>query len=185
MSEVTCIFFERELKIRRSLRRYVSADNRGDCPRGGYCQALTLLDEIAWTSDIIEAFDHVPHDDIRWPKACALCGRPFEDIDQWQVFCDWLFRHPETGQLLSIPELPVGALWRAHWHEDSPRYVGPDGYALMCRLPNHHDWLIDGPSQQSDKGWTRTGSLPKISVSPSILADDYHGHLIDGVLRAC
>jgi len=185
MSEVTCLYFERELKIRRSLRRYVSHDQRGDCPCGGYCQASVLLDELHWTSDTIEVFDHIPHDDIRWPKTCEACGREFINEDTWQIFCDWLYRHPETGDLLSIRQLPIGAIWRAHWHEDHQRWTGPDGHSLVCRLPDGGDWLIDGPSQQHEKGWTRTGAPPKITVSPSILTDHYHGHLIEGVLKSC
>lgn len=179
MSEVTCIFFERELKIRRSLRRYVN----GDGPHG-LCEAMVPLDEILWTPPVIDVFE-LPHSDPRWPTACVTCGKLFVEADIWQVFSDWLYRHHESGQLATIKEMPIGAIYRAHWYEDMPRWTGPDGHSLMCRLPDGHDWAMDAPSRGGGAGWTRTGVPPKITASPSIMSDKYHGYLVDGVLRSC
>jgi hypothetical protein len=184
MSEIACLFFERELMIRRSLRRYTPSEKK-ECARGGYCNAKAPLDDLPWTPSIIEAFDPIDHGDPRWPKACEACGHIFEEEDAWQIFSDWLFKHPETGRLLTTAELPIGAIYRAHWFEDRANWVGPDGLSLMCRLPPEgHDWMIDGSSKNGGR-WSRTGVPPKISVSPSILTDSYHGYLTDGVLRSC
>jgi hypothetical protein len=47
------------------------------------------------------------------------------------------------------------------------------------------EWAIDMPSIDGGK-WSRTGTVPKISVTPSILIPDkYHGFLTDGTLRDC
>jgi hypothetical protein len=72
-------------------------------------------------------------------------------------------------------------MWDAWW---MPSPKGPDGRYLVVRLPGNHEWAIDGPSSQHREpgAWTRTGTPPRITASPSILAGDYHGWLRDGVL---
>ena len=67
---------------------------------------------------------------------------------------------------------------------------GPDGKCLMCRVTGGHDWFIDGKSTNGS-GWTRTGTVPRISVKPSILiygrdgkTPVYHGYLTNGILRS-
>lgn len=35
------------------------------------------------------------------------------------------------------------------------------------------------------KPWTRTGAIPKVTCSPSILTPRYHGFLRDGFLEEC
>ena len=82
-------------------------------------------------------------------------------------------------------------MWYADWMGQN--YIGPDGHALVVRTPSG-DWAVDGPSSGGGK-WTRTGTVPNITVTPSIvmgphkdaegkiLKPGYHGWLRDGALH--
>ena len=60
----------------------------------------------------------------------------------------------------------------------------PEYTSLIVMTPGG-EWAIDMPSIDGGK-WSRTGTVPKISVTPSILIPDkYHGFLTDGTLRDC
>lgn len=189
MSAVTCFYLEPLPKIRRLLRRYRSSDHKCPKPYLGwdYCNAELFLDEVDHPlKQVIESY-FIPHEDPRWPKACAGCGYVFEEKDTWQVFVDSLYRRSDTGEVTTIREAPAGAIYDSWWMPDS--YRNPvDGLALICKLPGGHCWGIDGPSS-THKGpgaWTRTGTPPKLTVSPSILVpDSYHGWLKEGILVEC
>lgn len=91
-------------------------------------------------------------------------------------------------------------MWNAWWMPENWR--GPDGIALMVRLPNGHDWHVDGEASNcTRKGephacWVRHGDPRTATVhvdkdgdtcaagAGSILAGDYHGFLQHGVLTA-
>jgi hypothetical protein len=183
MSEIQCVFYERVPRLRRLLRRLTFDHNCGD-PSQRVCEASIFLDEIDWLLDhIVECFEW-PHEDPLWPKRCPRCPYEFVPGDYWQVSTKWLYKDPNTGAHVAEDEMPPGALYRAHWLEDMDNYKGPDGWALICKLPYGGEWLIDGPSKDGGR-WTRTGTVPRISATPSILTSGYHGYLTDGVLRAC
>jgi hypothetical protein len=125
--------------------------------------------------------------DPRWPPACA-CGYLFRPTDTWQHRMRRHFVDKATGAKYTLEAAPAGAMWNAEWmyHHDRK---SPDGLWLCVRLPNGHDWLMDGPSSNGTF-WTRTGTPPKVTVRPSIFArmgkpDAYHGFLTDGVLEEC
>jgi hypothetical protein len=184
VSDVICYYLEQIPKVRRYLRRYRSSAT-STCPtRYGYCNAQTLLDEQDYPVGItLECYDDtISRDDPRWPKFCPGCGKGFADTDEWQVNVDALYRRSDTGAIVALGEAEAGAMWDAYWW----RYKGPDGKCLVVKLPNGHDWIIDGPSQQHKEpgAWTRTGTPPLITASPSILADDYHGWLRNGILSS-
>ena len=40
-------------------------------------------------------------------------------------------------------------------------------------------------ARRAERPWTRTGVAPKLTAQPSILCQDYHGWLRDGVLVPC
>ena len=185
MPNVVCFFLDRLPKIRRRLRRFTM--NR-DCPvqspdKVSCCNASAPLDEIGYTNEIIEWFDWT-HLDERWPKQCAACGYVFVADDNWQVASDFIYRRTDTGEELVWRDAPAGAMIDCHWMR--PHWRGPDGLCLMVKLPNGCEWIVDGPAaSQDDKskaGWTRTGTPPNVTATPSILARDYHGFLRDGVL---
>lgn len=172
--------------MRRGLRRYSMNDAR-PCtnPHSGsqaWCDATTPLDEIDYPIDsIVECFDW-PKDDSRWPVVCARCQQPFTEKDHRDVARHMLYRRSGTEELLTLHEAKPGDMWNAWWLQQ--RFRGPDGLALIVKLPGNGDWVIDGPSQQhpAPNAWTRTGTPPLITVSPSILTDHYHGWLRDGIL---
>jgi hypothetical protein len=92
---------------------------------------------------------------------------------------------PETGETLVMlyGHIAPGAMWHLDWLKGNPYYTGPDGLALAVALPNDAgQWWIDGPSSQGGN-WQRTGTPPKITVTPSVhVPGKYHGWLRDGVL---
>ena len=115
--------------------------------------------------------------DPRWPSHCD-CGYAFQPNDTWQVNDERLYKGDPSGELYTLRHAPAGAMWDAWWMGASSR--GPDGIALVVRIPCGGDWAVDD-------GWTRTGN-PRtglVTVSPSIQSPTYHGHLWDGYLVSC
>jgi hypothetical protein len=206
---VKCFFLEETNDAQCALRRYHSSEVK--CDPGvtrphngtGYHNAMTpyavkpiIIDPIfgSWTVEQ----EKVPHDDPRWPTHCA-CGYQFTDDDAWQFFSDRLYRRTDTGEVLSLRDAPPGAMWYASWMEDTPALCGPDGHALMVRLPDGHDWHVDAESSNctrkgdlSHKCWVRHGTVPNITVDKngetcragagSILTPNWHGFLRNGLL---
>lgn len=178
MTQIPCFWLEPSERIQRDLRRYA-----GDsvCLYGhGYHNAEAPLDEIlSPATDIIQAASH-PKEDPRWPTRCQ-CGYEFVAEDQFQVFQRRLYKRSDTSTLVTLQEAPVGAMWDADWY---PR-KGPDGRCLVVMTPGG-EWMVDGPSTTGGN-WTRTGEVPFITATPSILITnrsepDYHGFLTNGVL---
>jgi hypothetical protein len=189
MSEVVCFYLQPLGKIRRSLRRFRSSDIKCPKPYQGwdYCNAECFIDELPYPiKQVVESYSF-PHDDPRWPNACTGCGAPFKDDDTWQVFVDTLYTRSDTGEVTTIREAPAGAMWDSWWMPDAYRNK-TDGLALILKLPGGHTWGVDGPSSSHKEAgaWTRTGTPPKLTASPSILVPGgYHGWLRDGVLVEC
>lgn len=189
MGQIKCVLFERVPEIARYYRRYAK-DHECEYKPGvmSYCNACTFMDVIPLEGDTIHEQPMPPKDDPMWPKGCERCGYPFVDEDRWQVFTDWRFRNTETGEIVNFRELPVGAMYDCHWYGKDMR--GPDGKALVVILPDRTPWCIDGYAHPKGQepiphAWTRTGTPPNVSASPSILTPGYHGWLKDGVLTDC
>lgn len=198
---VKCFLIEPSGKLQRSLRRYRGAVA---CPGGAsYCNAMNVLEIVP---DVRDASDAIPlqpavcHSHPLWPTHCPLCKRAFTEEDNWQVFGDPIFRRVDTGEEFTLRDAPPGAMWFCKWHEDFG--VGPDGKALMVRLPNGHDWHVDGVANNCTrredkvhKCWVREGTVPVITVGKngntcsagagSILSGTYHGFLRNGMLVSC
>lgn len=196
----------------RGLRRYGrTADGGWDCA-GGYHHALIYIDRVPATySDgdfgrrTLAPAPQVPRDDRRWPTHC-VCGYQFTEGDAWQTWSTLIYRRTDTGTEHVLhtdapddaPTAPPGATWDAWWLPDCWR--GPDGIALMVRLPNGRDWAVDSEASNcTRKGephacWVRHGDPRECRVTVdkagdtctagagSILVDDYHGFLQGGVL---
>lgn len=180
-ADVTCFLLELTELGTEYLRRYRLAE---DCPGGPYHDACQPLGQVLRPRQ--PTGDNFPHDDPRWPTTCESCPYVFSAQDEWQHGFIDLYRRNDNGKLLSLASAPPGAMWDATWY--GPEWKGPDGKSLVVRLPNRIDWTIDGPTRSGGR-WTRTGTPPKITVRPSILADQnttntYHGYLTDGVLIA-
>ena len=111
------------------------------------------------------------------------------------------YKRLDTGEILTRNgehEFPVGAMWRATWLEDFPRYCGADGQSWCVMTPGG-EWMIDGkasncglPDDFVHKCWCRHGEAPNFTVDKncntcnagagSIQKEDYHGFLQNGFL---
>lgn len=84
-------------------------------------------------------------------------------------------------------EYDIGSCWRASPLNPesirSPewRASGRD-YFIWIVLPSRDLFTPDRLSSNNTSGWTVTGELPTITVTPSIGSRSYHGFITDGVL---
>ena len=131
---------------------------------------------------------HPPHSDMRWPVVCERCGVPFLRDDEWQVNQAQVYHRSDTGEEVVTrgyhERSAAGALLDLWWRhgmktQDGQGYVGADGISLGAFCPNGFLWEVDGEASRGGR-WTRTGD-PRdpetLTVSPSIVAGDYHGFL--------
>lgn len=192
------------------LRRYADGPCLSNPGEYSYHHAMVLYRERApsekkrhpvhgWLH--IESMESAPaDDDPRWPTHCA-CGFAFTEEDPHQLYARQISRRTDTGEEITIEDAPVGAMWNCWWFADRREYKGPgsfvglDGLSLSVRTPGG-EWLIDGPAYneegQRTGGWTRNGTPPALTVTPSIRClggkgkpDKYHGWLTAGVLSPC
>jgi hypothetical protein len=116
-----------------------------------------------------------------------------------------LYRRVDTGELMTLSEAPVGAMWFADWY----RRRGPDGHYLIVRTPPGHDWAVDSrcsncdkPTDEEHRCWVRHGAPPDVNVDKDGLtcgagagslgvwnsnrtAYVWHGFLRNGFLVEC
>jgi hypothetical protein len=140
-------------------------------------------------------------EDPRWPARCS-CGYAFTDAEDRQLFSQTLYRRADTGEVFTLADAPIGAIYNAWWFTRIPAYTGPDGQSLMCRCPDGHDWMIDGrasnctlPDDNVHKCWVRHGTPPELTVDKngvtcsagagSIATGKWHGFLRNGYLVGC
>lgn len=116
----------------------------------------------------------------------------YEPIE-WRVNDDgsgrsrW-FRAPD-GTEHTFKTLPIGAMF---YDDECQRQdcKKPDGRCLVVKLPGLIGgvmrgilWHIDHPTSDDGPGWTRTGTPPNVTATPSInFVGYYHGWLTNGVL---
>lgn len=191
-----------------SLRRYSSEA----CSEPfGYHNASVVIDVVSQQltdGGYVEPGPSLDRSDPRWPSVCP-CGYTFVSADEWQTNYEPMYKRQDTGEVLgTIRTLPPGAIWDGWWMRGrrepfieereqettvevqetsgvrTVNWCGPDGLCLIVRLPNGHEWHIDGAASNGG-GWTRTGVPPKLTVTPSVLARDYHGFLTNGELVPC
>lgn len=192
---------------RHSLRRFERCDydEQGyritpapPCTLGPYHDAEVILGVGPVRDARYNGFgdDSMPHDDPRWPTHCA-CGYAFQEDDHWQARGQRLWSGAPDGQLYTLHEAPVGAMWDADWMPSS--YAGPDGICLVVKTPGG-SWMVDGtasnctrPNEQH-QCWVRHGD-PRTEVlhvdkngdtcaagAGSIIIGNYHGFLHQGHL---
>lgn len=197
---IKCFLLIRNGFTRRSLRRFDGkSEGRDHCPssRLGYHNAEVPIDRglMGEASTTIDAY--LDKTDPRWPKQCS-CGYIFNPEDEWQLFIKNEYQRADTGELYTLFDAPVGAIWEADWYEDIKSMCGVDGKAYICKTPGG-DWHIDGrasncglPNDDVHKCWCRHGEAPDFTVNKvgntcnagggSIGQRDYHGVLINGEL---
>lgn len=165
----------------RTLRRYSASDLR-DCPVTGYHNASADIGEITGPADA--AGDNWPHDDPRWPRACQ-CGYVFAEADHWQRNDRRVYRLPDGAEFAlwgSFGKIaPPGTMIRATWYDE---YAQRPGESWLISLPDGGEWIT---TQQASGGgyWEVTGTVPRITVSPSIFHNaphGWHGWIRDGEL---
>ena len=204
---VKCFLLESTTRVRRSLRRY-NADEKArqvpgaDCPIHGYHNAMAFIDVIERddSDSYSRKYSRIEDfkDDPRWPSRCD-CGYVFKQTDEWQVFLAALYKRQDNGEEVTLRDAQPGAIWDATWYSDTPAWCGPDGKALICKLPNGNEWHIDGrasnctmPNDEVHKCWVRHGDAPNLTVDKngntcqagagSILSGNWHGFLRNGEL---
>jgi hypothetical protein len=191
MTEIQCFWTEDTGKVAQSLRRFSKYDpnNADGCPHG-YHNALTPIGEAPAcksergyiTSPGVGEYAGDP----RWPTHCA-CGYEFKPDDQWQVFVEQIYRATADGREWPMRELPPGAMYDSTWYREDTKSGGPDGINLCICLPPGGGldyWFVDGAASNGP-GWHRTGIVPNITATPSILTPRFHGWLRDGKLVSC
>lgn len=189
-----CFLIEPTGRCRRWLRRAMPG---GICRNDGMaacCDARVRIEDGAAVErrdadgrlsyHLAAGEDAVPADDPRWPTACDACARPFGDGAPRQVHWDRAYAIPARhgGGECTLRAAPIGAIWRAEWHEH--RWAGADGRCYGVQLPPgglSDQWYIEQPAA-SGGGWTRVGVAPDFTCSPSIVTPRYHGWLRGGIL---
>lgn len=81
---------------------------------------------------------------------------------------------PKPGDMWWDPDLA------GRWDSEAHRARG-GGPHMVIRLPNDWKWDIDGP-MSNGRGWYRTGEPPNVTAVPSVVAEEYHGFLLNGKL---
>lgn len=198
---IKCFWLEPTDRQRLYLRRY-----QGNlvCPVNSYHDAMVDIGESKewmdtinghWCDDGRTAKDFLG--DPRWPVACA-CGYVFQAADEQQLFSSHIYRRADTGEEMTLRDAPDGAMWDADWFHGIPEWCGDDGRSIICRVPNKHDWQIDGACSnctrpgEKHKCWIRHGEPPLLTVDKngntcsagggSILTPAWHGFLRNGEL---
>jgi hypothetical protein len=119
--------------------------------------------------------------DARWPVKCDYCEHAFGPDATRHVHSDPVYQ-AAGGRCWPMRELPIGAMLDAWWRRHDGQNVGEDGISLHVKLPpgGPYDWwTVDAPASDGGR-WTRTGTVPLVSASPSINSSDYHGWLGTG-----
>jgi hypothetical protein len=174
-----------ELSYRRLV--FDSTPDRPKCTgKFGYHNAIVVIGDVPWVEQEYRGKGVYPTEeekkDPRWPTHCD-CGYMFQDGDSWYVDYSEYLRNPANGEIYQLHKnTPPGATFDASWigREDP----GPDGKGLCVILPDGAHWCMDAKLHDGT-GWTRSGSFPTVTVSPSIRTSHYHGFLRNGVLEPC
>ena len=194
-SRIECFWMEPTELASSELRRYqrIAYGEPGEslayrCPGPlSYCNASIYLGDVPYPFDpqglLGYGSDDVPHNDPHWPETCEFCHRVFPPDDMWQHNVSRYFQGAPDGKLYTTSTMPPGAMYDADWWN----VPGPDGVTLTVVLPPQGGFDVWHPDSPSSNGtpWTRTGTIPKVTCTPSVLTPRYHGFLTDGWLIEC
>lgn len=188
----TCFWMKQTSKVRRSIivigLMSVCAKRGLNCCRSDvFLEFLEArVDRYGYT-EWVDVPDPDPLDPI-WPTKCQHCGKPFGDDIMRSTMQEPVYR--ALDREMTITEAPYGAMWNEIGFF-TENVVGPDGLCIVVKTPGGN-WCVDGPARGGAKDgahvWSRTGTPPVISVTPSIHILNhegqtvYHGWLTNGVL---
>lgn len=208
---VDCFWCEPLLVADLVLRRWSKWDPVHPCPGntlpclGHYGYAS--IGEIPWPieepNNLIDRKIPLRHavlisaEDRRYPTKCDRCDYAFLPTDRRDIQGARKYRHAGTGEIFGFSSpLPVGAMsYDVASNNDRPSST--DGRSLFVVVPGPRRstsrWPLDGRMRGYDKGgrdhekqgrthWDRSGTIPKITVSPGLDGYWFSGDLIDGVL---
>jgi hypothetical protein len=193
MSSVKCFMITPTGRAARWLRRFQGAEEIGVrlCEPNSYHNAMVRIED----TDVIQGERSIsidpmtwPEDDPRWPARCEHCGYEFAGMHGGQLFYAQIYKTPDGkevsihgSKLPGIEQAPPGSMYYADWLK--PYHTSPDGHSLAVMTPAGV-WLID--LKTKDANWTRTGTPPNVTATPSIrIGDRYHGWLKNGELVEC
>lgn len=200
-----CFLAEDTGRYKQSLRRYShSTEKINPCPlvpgdHSYHDISVRIEDTTDAVSRVVTRADL--HVEPRWPTQCA-CGYMFRESDEAQLFKERLYRHPETKAEFGWRDAPVGAIIFEPWMIEGERGTPPKEFpATNAWLSQYYyrDWFGKRPpinitcpgrhapwcpdsGASNGHGWQVTGTLPLITVTPSIGMPQYHGWLNNGVL---
>ncbi len=141
---IQCFMIEPTDQMKRWLRIYSTAVGVA-CPvNGTYHQGMVEIDTVAYDPDASEDWDPL---DARWPTHCD-CGAELKG--HRHVFTQLLWRRLDTGEILTLRDMPDGAMYHANWFAKYKHFTGLDGLSLHVRVPERHDWNIDGRASNCD-----------------------------------
>lgn len=111
-----------------------------------------------------------------YPTSCPECDRALDWHDYSRMGTrSW--RNVETGEVRpNLEDHGVGATFdKTEWSV----HQGPDGRSWGVVLPPGGQVDVWGIDERASSGgyWTRVGTPPLLSVTPSILTPNYHGFL--------
>jgi hypothetical protein len=195
MAPIKCFFLTPTDQVELELRRY---DGTKCSAKWGYHNASVVIGRAA-QADHPSGGDLFPHDDPRWPTTCT-CGHEFGPGDYWQFNADTLYSRSDNGELVTLRNAPVGAMWFAPWLSECPEWRGPDGNTLVVMCPGRREWVVDSrcsnctlPNDDVHKCWVRHGVPPNVHVDKngvtcsagggSIAVPGWHGFLTNGALQ--
>lgn len=152
-----CFFLEECPGVHQfSLRRFTFSDTDPKCVGDWGHEARVDLGRHpdSFASELHEgkpsSGDFWPHDDPRWPPTCSRCAYAFKAEDEWQLFVDSLFKRFDTGEILTINDAPVGAMWWANWMSEERTKLSCDGQVLAVKLPGGHAWYPEQRASNCD-----------------------------------
>lgn len=99
-----------------------------------------------------------------------------------EIPCRLVAKEGESFTTTSGQPAPGDVWWDpyfAGWLDSEAHRARGGGPHLIVRLPNGWDWDLDAP-MSNGPGWWRTGEPPNVTAFPSVIAEDYHGFLVQG-----
>jgi hypothetical protein len=171
---IQCFFIVPAGRIKLYLRRFQSSTEKCPGPNGnGYHNAMAYVGEVPEVLDENGCISHIAPmkyaDDPRWPAQCAACGYAFKLGDEWQVFQERVYRRADNPAVeMELGAAPPGAIWDADWMRGCAMWTGPDGRALVCRMPGGHDWHIDGRASNCDSPCKSCGKPHALHLQTTI-----------------